>query len=117
VSAARRKGTSAETAAVDYLRGQGFPHAERRALGGNKDRGDIAGIIGTVIEVKNCKTLDLAGWLRELEAEMANDGAVYGAVVHKRRGTSDVGRWYATMPVSALVVLLRAALDADEAAA
>ena len=109
MSAARQKGTAAETAVVNYLRPE-FPHVERRALNGNKDRGDVAGIIGTVLEVKNCKTLDLAGWVRELEVEMGNDGADFGAVVHKKRGTTNPADWYATMPVSVLVTLLKAAL-------
>lgn len=110
MSAAKQRGTAAETAFVNYLRTEDFPHAERRAMNGSKDRGDVAGVIGTVFEVKNCKTLDLAGWVRELEAEMANDGACYGAVIHKRRGKGNPGDWYATLPVSVLVTLLREAL-------
>lgn len=117
MSAARQKGTRAETAVVDYLRTVGFPQAERRALGGNKDRGDIAGVVSTVLEVKDCKTTDLAGWVRELEAEIANDGARYGAVVHKRRGKGSPGDWYATMPVSRLVTLLLDALGIEQVAA
>jgi hypothetical protein len=109
MSAAKQKGTRAETAVADYLRPT-FPHVERRALNGNKDRGDIAGIIGTVLEVKDCKTMTLAAWVKELDAEMVNDHATFGAVIHKKRGTMQVGDWYATMPVSVLVTLLKAAL-------
>lgn len=92
---------------VDYLKRNGFPYAERRALAGSRDRGDIAGVIGAVIEIKNHSRLDLGGWIGELEDEMDNDGARVGAVIHKRRGTQDVGEWYATLPVSVLVELLR----------
>lgn len=107
MSASKQKGTAAETAVVRYLQANGFPHVERRALAGVNDRGDISGIPGVVLEVKNCKRIELAGWLDELEAEMTNAGAYIGAVVHKRRGTTDPGKWFATLPFSVLVDLLR----------
>jgi hypothetical protein len=94
----RRKGTEAEVAIRDYLRAHGYPHAERLAQGGSKDRGDLTGIDPrVVIEIKNHGALDLAGWLREVEVEVANAGADVGMVWHKRRGTSDPGLWYVTM--------------------
>ena len=85
MSRSRQKGTAWETAVVTYLRGQGWPYVERRALAGKNDRGDIAGIPGLVIECKATKEHDLAGWCRELETEIVNDGATTGAVVIKRR--------------------------------
>ena len=46
-------GTNAETAVATYLRSTGyFPNAERRALAGAYDRGDLTGIGDLVIEVK-----------------------------------------------------------------
>ena len=45
-------GTAAETAVVRFLRDNGFPLAERRALHGSTDRGDITGTPGLVWEVK-----------------------------------------------------------------
>ncbi|NAE18288.1 hypothetical protein, partial [Enterococcus hirae] len=45
-------GTAAETATVRYLRTAGFPHAERRALRGTHDCGDITGTPGLAWEVK-----------------------------------------------------------------
>lgn len=106
MSASKRKGTAAETAVVRYLIDAGWPHAERRALHGNQDKGDITGCGPIVLEVKNHKTLDLAGWTRELEAEMGNAHVDVGAVIAKRRGTTDVGEWYAIMPTRFLVQLL-----------
>ena len=103
----KQRGTAAETAVVNYLHANGFPHVERRALAGVNDRGDISGIPGVVLEVKNCKRIELAGWADELDAEMRNAGAYLGAVIAKRKGTTDVGRWYAILPVSVLVDLLR----------
>jgi hypothetical protein len=91
------KGTSAETALVNHLRANGFIHAERRALRGANDRGDIAGIPGLMIEVKSCARTELAAWLDEASAERANDNADYGVVWHKRRGKGSPGAWFVTM--------------------
>lgn len=109
MSKQRAKGTAAETAVVRYLKDHGFPHAERRALHGTADKGDITGCGPVVFEVKNHKTLDLAGWLKELEDEMANANVAHGAVIAKKRGTTDPGEWYAVMPVRLLVELLHEA--------
>lgn len=109
MSASKRKGTAAETAVVNWLREHGWPSAERRALAGNADRGDIAGIVGVVLEVKAKKEMDLSGWVKEAETERRNDGADFGIVIAKKRGTTDVGEWYAVMPVEQLAALLDAA--------
>jgi hypothetical protein len=73
VSKSKQKGTSAETAVVNWLNSKGRKHVERRALSGLLDRGDIAGIPGVVIEVKNHQRMELSAWLKELEVEMHND--------------------------------------------
>ena len=106
----KQKGTAAESAIVTYLRGAGFAACERRALNGSTDRGDVAGIHSTVIEAKNCKVMDLSGWLAELAAEMRNDNARYGAVWHKKRGTTDPSQWYVTMTGAVFADLLKEAL-------
>lgn len=97
MSVARQKGTAAETAVVNYLRDRGFVGAERRALKGGKDEGDITGLGPCCLEVKACKTMDLAGWLDELIAEKANARAEIGAVWAKRRGKGSPGDWYVIM--------------------
>jgi hypothetical protein len=100
MSKAKQKGTAAETAVVNWLKGLGRKHVERRSLNGTSDRGDIAGIPCVVLEVKNCAKMELSKWVSELEVEIKNDGAEVGAVIHKKRGTTNVGDWYATMPAS-----------------
>jgi len=55
MSKAKAKGTSAETAVVKYLIDNGFPYAERRALNGALDLGDITGTPALAWEVKNHK--------------------------------------------------------------
>lgn len=105
----KRKGTTWEAAIVTYLRGHGAPHAERRLAGSAKDRGDIAGIPGLVIEAKSQITVTLGAWLAEAETERANDGAAYGVVWHKRRGKTCAGDGYVTMTGATFVALLQAA--------
>lgn len=109
MSKAKQKGTAAETAVVRYLRDNGFIHAERRALHGTLDKGDITGCGPIVFEVKDHKTITLSAWLKELHDEIVNANANTGAVIAKRRGTTNPGDWYAVMPVSGLVKLLKEA--------
>ena len=109
MSASKRKGTAWESEIVNYLRLVGVPHAERRALAGAKDRGDIAGIPGVVIECKSAARVELAAWVDEAETERENDGAEYGIVAIKRRGRGSGGDGYAVLPVASLVALLREA--------
>lgn len=105
-AAIKAKGREAENRVAAYLTEHLNREVERRRLTGVNDKGDMAGIPGVVIEVKAEKAFNLAGWIKELEAEMANAGASMGSVIHKRRGTLDVGSWYATLPVRLLVQLL-----------
>ena len=100
MSKSKQKGTSAETAVVNWLVSKGRKHVERRALAGLLDRGDIAGIPCVVMEVKNHQRMELSAWLKELDVEMHNDKAETGVVIHKKKGTTDVGAWYATLPVN-----------------
>ena len=108
-SAAKRKGSQAERDVVAYLKANGYPYADRRVAGATLDKGDISGVLGVTIEIKNHARLDLAGWLAELEVEMKNDNAWTGVVIHKRKGKGDVGEWYATLPVKVWLALLRKA--------
>lgn len=103
----KQKGTAAESAVVQYLQAMGFTQAERRTLGGAKDRGDIAGLPGVVIEVKNCARQELAGWVQEAERERDNDNASLGAVWHKLRGKGHPSDWFVTMSGEQFVFLLR----------
>jgi hypothetical protein len=102
----KQKGTSAETAVVKYLKLNGFPKTERRSLSGALDKGDISGIQDVCLEIKDHKAMNLSGWVKELEVEMKNSQALTGAVIHKKRGTLNVGEWYATMPTEVYINLL-----------
>ena len=94
----KRKGSAAELAVAKWLRKLGWIHAERSRAGFQDDRGDIDGMPGVCIEVKNEKKIDIPGYLRELEVEIANAQAWTGTVIVKRRGSMNVDDWYAVMP-------------------
>jgi hypothetical protein len=95
------KGTAAETVVMAFLRDNGYPTAERRRLAGRNDRGDVAGIPGLVIEIKNRQEMALAEWVDEAREEALRNGGSgefdSGVVWHKRRGKSSPGDWYVTM--------------------
>lgn len=109
MSKSKRKGTGWESAIVAYLRAGGVPMAERRALAGRADRGDVAGIPGVVIEAKAERAVDLAGWLTEAHQERDNDGAAIGVVWAKRRLKAQPADGYVVMDGQTFVQLLRAA--------
>ena len=94
----KRKGSAAELAVAKWLRKLGWIHAERSRAGWQDDRGDIDGLPGICIEVKAEKKIDIPGYLRELEVEIANAKAWTGTVIIKRRGSTNVDDWYAVMP-------------------
>lgn len=108
-SKSKRKGSQAERDVVAWLKANGYPYADRRVAGATLDKGDISGVLGVTIEIKNHARLDLAGWLAELEVEMKNDNAWTGVVIHKRKGKGDVAEWYATLPAQLWLQLLRKA--------
>ncbi len=92
-STAKAKGTATETAFVNYLR-RWVPHAERRRLAGSRDRGDVAGLPGIVVEVKSGARLAIAEWLAELDAEIEHDHAVHGLIVVRPKGKPDPADWF-----------------------
>jgi hypothetical protein len=100
------KGTAAESAIVRYLQECGFADAERRAIAGVNDRGDIAGIPGVVIESKDCVRTELATWIDEARKEGATAHAPVWAVWHKRRGKGSPAEWFVTMTGEQFVHLI-----------
>lgn len=109
MSKAKQKGTAAETAVVKFLRDNGFPYAERRALHGTLDKGDITGCGPIVFEVKDHAKITLAQFISELQEEVQNATAQTGLCIVKKRGTLQVKDWYAVMPVGWAVDLLKEA--------
>lgn len=100
MSKSRATGTQAETAVVRYLQNW-WPAAERRALSGNKDKGDVAGIPSVCIEVKAAKTQLIGPWQRETLTEMGHAGATACVLVVKRP-YKGVAQWDAYLQQSPL---------------
>ena len=101
-----RKGGQFERDVVSFLKANGFPHAERSYGAGRPDDvGDVDGIVSWTLELKNHKSLDLAGWMREANAERVNGRQRFAAVIAKRRGkpTSDA---YVVMSLSTFAAVL-----------
>jgi len=109
----RTKGSAAETAVVKYLNEEIWPAAERRRLAGSSDKGDINPggypVPPVVIEVKNQKSLNFSGWLKEAEEERKNANAEIGLVWAKRAGKGKPEDWYVVMDGKTAVELLRKA--------
>lgn len=102
------KGTKAEVAVRDYLRANGYPYAERLALSGALDRGDITGVDPrVVIEVKDHKELLFGPWMHEVHAEVLNADADIGVVWAKRRLHTDPSHWFVCMEGHTFVRLLK----------
>lgn len=105
-------GTAAETAVVRYLAAHGFPAAERRALHGATDLGDITGTPGIVWEVKGGEAAkdasdnQIADWMDEAQTEAGNAGATYGFLIVARR-RKNVRDWWAVIDVCDLAKLVR----------
>lgn len=102
----KAKGTAWERRIVDYLIANNFPYAERRALEGMNDRGDVAGVPGVVIEAKNAKAMDLAGWMDEAIKEKANAGVDIGVVCFPRRSHA-TSRAYVLMELEQFVEMIK----------
>jgi hypothetical protein len=92
--AAKARGSKWEQDVCDYLAANGFPHAERRHLRGNQDRGDIAGIPGWTLEAKAVKTITLGGFVDEAKLEAVHAGTDLYAAVIRRRGYTDPARGF-----------------------
>lgn len=111
-ASAKAAGTRFETAVARHLAAHYDDRIERRARSGALDRGDIANVRTrdgrrVVLECKDTSKIDLAGWMRELEAEIENDEALTGAVVHKRHGVGDPGSQWVTLNLDQFIWLLK----------
>ena len=102
------KGTKGETARVKYLVARGWKYATRIPKTGNRDKGDLIldQAVPVVIESKETKGFTPSSFLAELEAEIANANGEFGFVIAKKRGTTDVGQYYALTSVERMMWLV-----------
>lgn len=98
----KQKGTHAEGQAVVFLR-RWWPGAERRALSGAQDKGDVSGTSPFVIECKAHKSWRTFAWLDELKAEQKNAGEPHGIILARRPNHTG---FVAIMPEATLAYLL-----------
>jgi hypothetical protein len=104
MSRSKEIGTWTETAVTRVLLRNGFPTAERSALHGAKDQGDITGT-PVCWEVKGGHRAETASdgqvlaWMAELDTECVHKGADVGVLVLKRKGVgaANADRWWAVM--------------------
>lgn len=93
----KARGTQTETRVVRYLLENGFSRAERRALKGAEDQGDVTGIEGVCIEIKGDRSNKVSAWRAETVKEAQNAKAgMYLLVV--RVDYKPVERWEAHVP-------------------
>lgn len=111
-NAAKRAGAKFEIDIAAWLREFfGDPRIDRQPKNGNKDLGDIGGLVarGTalVLECKNTSSVNLTGAMREAQVEASNlqaDGR-YGdrppipVVLHKRHGVGAPEKQWATLEI------------------
>ena len=104
---AKKKGTAAETAVVNYLTENGFTDAHRVALHGNKDMGDVAFITqdgrSVCVEVKNTKEIPLSNFVTQAITERENSGSDLGFCVAKRPRKGSPGDWYVLLTLDELL--------------
>jgi hypothetical protein len=91
----RDRGARAERAVVTYLRNNGWPDARRHHGADGRAPGDIMGIPGVCIEVKDRASSAWPTWRAQLLDECpAGDVPI---LVRRVRGVGDVGLWDAEM--------------------
>jgi hypothetical protein len=111
-ASAKAAGARFERLVADYLARNVSEFIDRRVKTGAADKGDIVNVRTShghkvVVEAKDYGGRYLLGpWLREVDIERGNDDALVGAVVIKRRGTTDPGDQVIAMTLRDLVALL-----------
>lgn len=110
----RNKGARAEKDLARYLRAHGFDRAERAVRAGFRtgdravdDPGDIAGVPGTIISVKDAQTHYIDAWLRELDAMDVGDTLALRLLVVKKAYKADPGQWRAHLRYPTFAALTR----------
>jgi len=108
-SAAKRKGDRAELELAALLTDQlGMPLRRKLGAGRSDDTGDIDGLPGWTIEVKNYRDIvaGLNAGLNDSVREQANAGTPHGVAFIRRPG----GRWFAAMTLEQWCTVARETL-------
>lgn len=104
-------GKTNERAVVRWFRNNGFPGADRvvrtgagKAYAHRADEGDIGLAPGVIAQSKRLSPVNrmeraIPGWMAETEAQRVAAGADIALLVVRREGTTDVGEWFAWLPL------------------
>lgn len=101
----KAKGSLFERQVCEYLSTHGLPYAERRALRGINDGGDICGVVGWSLEAKACKGFTPGEWMDEATRQAANARAPRYAFIAKRR-RRPIADAFVVMPLSVFAELV-----------
>lgn len=117
-SSAKQAGSRTEKSVADYLGLVLGRRVERRVKMGKNDCGDLAGIEGWVVEVKDAARFEPGAWATESQREANNATRLTGdvhlpLVVAKRRG-KPIEEAFAIVPLHVMGTLLKLDLDIDD---
>lgn len=110
---AKQAGARFERLVSDHLRDNLDDRIDRRVKTGAKDCGDIANLRTPnnnrlVAEAKDYGgRLQPAQWAKEMETERANDNALAGVIIAKRRGTTNPGDQWVLTTLDNLINILK----------
>jgi hypothetical protein len=103
----RRRGLDCERALARYLQTQGWPSARRAVVTGDGQRpdpGDLAGLPGIIVSVKDTEVERVDKWMIDLDAMATDDPAALRLLVVKRRRYRPAG-WWVHMRLADLLAL------------
>lgn len=107
-AANRRRGKDTEQKVAAFLAARGIGNGRRNLAGYRRDHGDYGPIDDATgdrwaIEIKGPVAQPTPGqieaWADEAAREAENAGAVLWVLIVRRPGCTDVGRWWAHLPV------------------
>lgn len=112
----KAKGDRFELAITEHVNGAGV-EARRTRAGYERDYGDIHLAPGVaaplaILQCKNERRIDLAGYVRATEAQRLEAGAEHGATVVKRPGVAAPGEQYVVLTLDGYLKLVKAVTEA-----
>lgn len=99
------RGYESQRIAADYLRHNGFPHAE--PVGAGRSGTDVTGLLGIDLEVKARAGLDLPALMRQLRERDVENVLGVGLLRLNGQGPATIADWPAVIRFADLVTLLR----------
>lgn len=109
--ARKDRGMRTQKLVAEYLRDNGWPHAQ--SAGSGRSGADVLGTLDIAVEVKARANLEPLAWMKQ--AEKAADGRLPLAVFRCNGQGEDPGAYLTLIRLDALVELLRAAGYGDAA--